>query len=234
MAAVMARAPADWTLLAFQQNRLANRNQPDPDLRQSFLRDCFRAAQARRFGHEIAVRQLRQSFTRAEDMHLALGVTVERRDLFIVQGPVLFDAVKRALAKIVGREPQADCVPMKRAPAERANAIDADPVSAILNRLPDVVAVKRSLFEKPEAALRQIVRPVVNVQVFKATFASGLDQDSVRPGGGQFFDHKAAGGPGADDEHVVDLLSSGIHFALRFSRYFLSLTVQRKSPIRNP
>src|SRR5262245_66485109 len=105
MAAVMARAPADRVFPAFQRYRLANRKQPDPDLSQSFLRDRFRAAQARRFGHEIAVRQLRQSFTRAEDMHLALGVTVKRRDLFIAQWPVLFDAVKRALAKIVGRKP---------------------------------------------------------------------------------------------------------------------------------
>src|SRR5262245_59363337 len=144
-------------------------------------------------------------------MHLALGVTVKRRDLFIAQRPVLFDAVKRALAKIVGREPQADGVPMKRAPAERADAIDADPVSAILNRIPDVVTVKRCLFEKPESALRQIVRPVVNVQVFEATFASGLDQDCVSAGGGQLFDHKAAGRAGADDTHVVDLLFSYLH-----------------------
>src|SRR5215475_9422629 len=123
---------------------------------------------------------------------------------------------------------------MKRAPAERADAIDADTVSAILNRAPDVVAVKRCLFEKPEAALRQIVRPVVNVQVFKAAFVSGLDQDCVGAGGGQFFDHKAAGRAGADDTHVVDLLFSDVHFALRLSRYLLSLTDQSKSPRRNP
>src|SRR5262245_24640387 len=217
MAAVMARAPADRAFPAFQQYRLANRHQPDPELSQAFLRDCFRAAQARRFGHEIAVRQLRESFTCAEDMHLALGVTVKRRDLFIAQRPVLFDAVKRALAKIVGREPQADGVPMKRAPAERADAIDADPVSAILDRPPDVVAVKRSLFEKPESAFRQIVRPVVNVQVFKAAFASGLDQDRVGAGCGQFFGHKASGRAGADDERVVDLLFSYLHASYGFT-----------------
>src|SRR5262245_51942067 len=144
-------------------------------------------------------------------MHLALGVTVKRRDLFIAQRPVLFDAVKRALAKIVGRKPQADGVPMKRAPAERADAVDADPVPAILNRVPDVVAVKRSLFEKPEAALGQIVRPVVYVEVFKAAFVSGLNQDWGGAGGSQRFDHKAAGRAGADDERVVDLLFSYLH-----------------------
>src|SRR5262249_16157380 len=138
------------------------------------------------------------------------------------QRPVLLDAVERPLAEIVGREPQADGVPMKSSPAERADAIDADPVPPILDRLPDVVAVKRSLFEKPEAALRQIVRPIVNVEVFKAAFASGLDQDSVRAGGGQLFDHKAAGRAGANDAHVVDLLFRYLH-AQSVSEYRLAI-----------
>src|SRR5262245_10687409 len=100
---------------------------------------------------------------------------------------------------------------MKPAPAYRADAIDADPVSAILNRLPDVVAVKRGLFEKPEASLRQVVRPVVDVKVFKAAFASGFDQYRVGARRGQLFDHKVAGGPGSDDAHHVDLLFSYLH-----------------------
>src|SRR5262245_1622870 len=98
-------------------------------------------------------------------MHLLFGVTVKRRDLFVTERPVFFDAAQRTLAKIISRKPQADRVPVKCAPAERADAINADSVSAIFDRIPDVVAIKRGLFEQPETALRQIVRPVVNVEV---------------------------------------------------------------------
>jgi hypothetical protein len=130
--------------------------------------------------------------------------------------------MQRTLAKIIGREAQADGVPMERPSAECADAINADPVSTIFNRLPDVVAVKRSLFEKPEAALRQVVRPVMNVEVFKAAFASGLDQNRVRARRGQLFDHKAAGRAGADDAHVVDFLFSYLH-ALSMPEYRLTI-----------
>ncbi|MCG3163042.1 MAG: hypothetical protein JMDDDDMK_04420 [Acidobacteria bacterium] len=196
---------------AFQQNRFANGNQLDPRLRQLLLRDGFRAAQARRFGHEVAVGQLRQVFARAEDMHLAFGVAIKRREFFVTERPVFLDAVERAFAEIVSRKTQGHRVPVKRAPAECANAVNADAVAAIFNRVSDVVAVKRSLFEKPEAALRQIVGPIVNVEVFQPAFASGFDQDRVSASGGQLFDHEAASRAGADDAHVVDFLPGELH-----------------------
>src|SRR5262245_39541666 len=234
MAAVMASAPLDRTISAFQQNRFANGNQLDPDFRQPLLRDGFGAAQARRFGHKIAVRQLRQPFARAEDMHLAFDLTVKRRDLFVTQRPVFLDAVQRALAEVIGGKTETDRVPVERAPAERPDAVNADAVASILDGVSDVVAVKRSLFEKSESALRQIVRPVVNVEVFKAAFISGFYQDRVGARRGQFFDHETAGRAGADDAYVIDLLFSDVHFALRLSRYLFSTEDHKYRPRRNP
>src|SRR5262249_50117854 len=211
MAAVMARASADRTLLTFQQNRFANRNQLDPDFRQSLPRDGFGAAQPRRFGHEIAVGQLRQALARAKDMHLALGVTVKRRNLFVAQRPIFLDAAERTLVKIVSRKPQADGVPVERAPSERANAVNANVVAPILNRIPDVVTVKRRLFEKPESAFGNIVRHVDILGFFTPVLVPVFYRDFTPARRCQLFDHKAAGGAGADNAHVVDLLFNYLH-----------------------
>src|SRR5215475_4247083 len=107
---------------------------------------------------------------------------------------------------------------MKSAPAECADAVNADSGAAILDRVRNVVTVERGLFKKPEASLRQIVGPGMNVEVFEVGFASGLDQDRVRPGRGQFFDHKSASGARADDAYVVDFLLGNLHE--RFSNRF--------------
>jgi len=89
------------TLAAFQQNRLSNGNHPDTALDERLPCNGLGAAQPRRFGDEITIGQLRQIFTRAEDVHLAFDVAVERRELIVAKRPILLDPVKRPFSEIV-------------------------------------------------------------------------------------------------------------------------------------
>ena len=104
-----------------------------PSERAALLGQPLRAAHVGRRTVELAVGDLRQALASAADANGPLDVAVERGQLFVRQRPVGLEPVA-SFAEVVLRETQRDRVPVGAAPAQDANAIDADAVRRLQTR----------------------------------------------------------------------------------------------------
>ena len=187
------------------EQRLAHRDQIDPEAAAGAAAQLLGTAERRRRRVEVTVRQHRQPFAGADDANQAFGFAVERRQLLVGQRPVRLDAVERSFAEVVFGKPQCDAVPVQASAAQHANPISADPIAFVADVGLDPIRVEHRLLLGPRAAVPELVGPLVPGELTGRHLAAGFEQQHARASPRQLAGSRGSGRTAADDDSVVGL-----------------------------